>query len=301
MQLVATEVWGRYRVDKPFRLPFHSGSMFRGVLGRALRKVGCANRTSACKFDCEVPNRCTYARLFDPPVPTPLPHRFLRGQTRAPQPMIPLFPAPGRVDLQEGAEVSLGVRVLGHLPEGELEKLFATMDSLSDFDLGDEGGRVTFAGATLQGRRELPIVTETAAAGAQCIEVDLETPTWLEHNGRLMEQMEFRSFFRAIYRRLTVLCTLYGVTNEADDAQFERLDEMAASIAVTKQNLKAMQWQRRSLAREREHPMQGLLGRVIFASKDLGAFLTILRLAEKTHIGKATSHGLGRMRIFRVE
>ncbi len=297
MHLVATEIWGRYRVDKPFRLPFHSGSMLRGVLGRALHAAACARRAEACGLDCEVPTACTYARLFDPPVPEPLPHRFLRGQTRAPQPMIPLFPAPRKVDLGEGAEISLGLRVLGPLRAGEMETIFATLEGMSHFDFGDEGGRLAFEGVMLRGRKETPLVVEAQWSGIEGVEVIFETPVWLEHQGRLLERVNFQAFFRAIYRRLTVLCALYGQADDNDDAQFGQLDDMAGRIVVVNQDMRALQWRRHSIAREREHPMLGLLGRVVFAGEGWERLLPILRLAEKTHIGKATSHGLGRMRV----
>lgn len=72
---------------------------------------------------------------------------------------------------------------------------------------------------------------------------------------------------------------------------------MAIRISVVEQDLKPLRWNRHSLAREREHPLQGFLGRVIFAGAELKAFVPMLRLAEKTHLGKATSLGLGRMRV----
>lgn len=108
--------------------------------------------------------------------------------------------------------------------------------------------------------------------------------------------VDFRSFFRAIYRRLTVLCALYGELDGSDD-EFARFDALAGGISAVKQDVAPMHWTRRSWAREREHPMHGLLGQVVFEGKELGAFMPVLRLAEKTHIGKATSHGLGRIRV----
>jgi CRISPR-associated endoribonuclease Cas6 len=297
MQLVGTEVWAEYRITKPFRLPFHSGSMFRGVLGRALRAEGCAKERIACAMDCERPKECSYARLFDPLVPEPLPHRFLRGQHRAPQPMIPIFPGPGSAELREGESISFGLRILGPLGNGELELVFAILERMSGFDWGfGEGGRVVFEGAGHRGRRESPIEIGIEATEVEQIEVGFETPTWIEQQGELLERMAFQPLFRSIYRRLCILCALYGQTDENEDEQFARLDALAGRIAVVKQDLKTLQWNRRSLAREREHPLRGLVGRVVFAGAGLEAFLPILRLAEKAHIGKSTSHGLGRVR-----
>jgi hypothetical protein len=297
MQLVGTEVWATYRITKPFRLPFHSGSMFRGVLGRALRKAACANGGTGCSSDCERRKECYYARLFDPLVPEPLPHRFLKGQSRSPQPLIPIFPGPGSVELRRGATFDFGMRILGPLQTGELELIFATLEGLSEFELGDEGGRIALEGAALRGRRETPIEMGRGDSSVERMEVVFETPTWVEHQGKLLERMEFQPLFRSIYRRLCVLSALYGGLDANDDEQFAKLDEVAEAITVVKQDLKPLRWNRYSLAREREQPLQGFLGRVIFAGAELGSFVPILRLAEKTHIGKATSFGLGRMRV----
>lgn len=297
MKFVATEVEGQYRVLTPFRRPFHAGSMLRGVLGRSLRAAACANRAGACAGDCEHPRSCAYTRLFDPLVPEPAPHRFLQGQTRAPQPMIPLFPAPGHKDLRAGDVFSLGLRVLGPLRDGELDTIFATLEGMSQFDFGDEGGRVAFAGASLRGRRESPIEVGDVPLHVERVIVEFETPVWMEHGNRLVERVEFRKFFRDMYRRLTVLSALYGELEARDNEEFSRLDALAAGIAVMEQNVRTLQWKRHSLAREREHRLQGIVGRVEFAGAGLEAFVPILRLAERTHLGKATSHGLGRMRV----
>lgn len=271
--------------------------MFRGVFGRALRAAGCARGRGGCEMDCERPRECSYARLFDPWVPEPVPHPFLRGQTRAPQPLLPIFPVPGRAVLRDGESIFIGLRILGPLKNGELERIFAALEQMADFDFGHEGGRLTFVDAQLEGRRETPIEMGAEVSGVDQIEVVFETPTWIEHRGELLLNMSFQVLFRAIYRRLCILCALYGHTDENESVQFGRLDESSKVIATLATDLNVLEWNRRSIARDSEHPLRGLLGRVVFAGTGLGAFLPFMRLAEKTHIGKSTSHGLGRIRV----
>lgn len=271
--------------------------MLRGVVGRALRKAACANGGTGCSSDCERPKECSYARLFDPLVPEPLPHRFLKGQCRAPQPMIPILPAPGSVELHQGAIFEFGLRILGPLQTGELELLFAMLEGLSEFDLANDDGRIAFEGAALRGRRETPIEMGREDSRVEQVEVVFETPVWIEHRGKLLERMEFPLLFRSMYRRLCILSALYGVLEESDEEQFARYDEMATRISVVEHDLKPLRWSRYSGARAREHPLQGCVGRVVFAGAELGSFMPMLRLAEKTHLGKATSFGLGRMRV----
>lgn len=124
MKLPVTEFEAAYRPTGDFRLPEHSGSLLRGVLGRALRQTGCSTPRDPCPAACLRRGRCTYSRLFDPPLPEPLPHRLLRGATEAPPPLLPLIPRPGRTDT---SRIVLGVRVLGTLATDDTDRLLAAL------------------------------------------------------------------------------------------------------------------------------------------------------------------------------
>jgi hypothetical protein len=105
MLLRATDFHATYSVTAPFTLPIHPGSLLHGVLGRALRRTGCAVQETPCAAVCAKPEACTDARLFDPLIPSSAPHRFLQGGTRAPPRLIPLLPAMGAIDLATGDEM----------------------------------------------------------------------------------------------------------------------------------------------------------------------------------------------------
>jgi hypothetical protein len=59
MRLPCTDLRATYRSvsPAPLRLPDHSGSLFRGVLGRALRAASCLD-PSPCPEACLHPDRC---------------------------------------------------------------------------------------------------------------------------------------------------------------------------------------------------------------------------------------------------
>lgn len=111
-----------------------------------------------------------------------------------------------------------------------------------------------------------------------------------------MTELDFRAFFRNVYRRLTTLSALYGELGPDEDAEFACLDALAAGVRTAALRVTPLQWERRSNERDERHPMRGLLGTVAFEGP-LGPFLPALQLAEATHIGKATSYGLGRIRV----
>jgi hypothetical protein len=296
MRLFATDFWASYGVARPFELPHHSGSLLRGVLGRALRLHGCTAPAAPCAQDCLQPARCAYSRLFDPPVPDPLPHPFLRGSTRAPQPLIPLFPRPGKAHLRQGDTLEFGLRILGMLAPGDAERLLAALESFAEFPLGSDGGRVEFSEVRQRGARNRIIdVGAGEPEQGQCT-VELETPVWLAHKGRLLnpEALDFLTLFRHTYRRLTMLAALYGELPPDSASAFRDLDQLAPGVRTAGRHLRALRWERLSLERNERLPMMGLVGSILFDGP-IGPFLPALRAVELTHLGKATSHGLGRI------
>lgn len=311
MKLPIAEFEAVYRPTGDLRLPYHSGSLLRGVLGRALRQTGCANRCAnpdstgnappdappdtPCRAACRRPGACTYSRLFDPPLPTPLPHRLLRGATEAPPPLLPLIPRPGET---RANPLVLGVRVLGALPHDDAERLLAALHSMAALRLGDAEADVAIE--HVRRRHELDRTLEIAPgepASGQ-LRITFETPAWLTLKGRLhtADDLDFRALFRHVYRRLTTLAALYGELRPEDDARFPELDRLAASVRTASARLRALRWERHSWEREVRHPMTGLVGTLLFEGP-VGVFRPLPEAAALTFIGKCTSHGLGRIHI----
>lgn len=296
MRLCATDFWATYRVVRPFQLPYHSGSLLRGVLGRSLRRVGCADVEHPCEADCAQLGSCAYSRLFDPPAPEPAPHRLLHGVTRAPQPLIPLFPPPGRLEFKTGDAFELGARLLGPVRPEDGFRLTAALEGMADFALGRDEGQVVFEQISQRGPRERPVTLEPREDRPQRLRVDFETPAWLEQRGRLMDDMDCPALFRAVHRRLTTVCALYGSLARDHDEEFARRDRLVEAITTVERRITAVQWERHALEREERHPMKGILGFIVFEGA-VDEFLPLFRMAEVTHIGKATSYGLGRIRV----
>ena len=296
MLLPFTDFRAQYRVATPVRLPHHCGSLLRGVLGRSLRRAGCARTDSPCVNECAEADTCAYSRLFDPPVPDPLPHKLLRGSTRVPPPLLPLIPQPGSAELDVDERLTLELRVLGRLdPAGE-DRLREAFEHLASFPLGPRQGRVALEEVAIVGERDSVATLEAPVTSYRQAVVSFETPVWVETKGRLPRSLEPAVLVRAIYRRLCTLCALYGELDPADDARVSRLDELARALTVARHALRPLQWERHSLERNRRHPMRGLWG-TLELHGELSELAGVLRLAEVAHVGKATSHGLGRIRV----
>lgn len=290
MKLAFTEIWAAYQVTAPFRNPFHSGSLWRGVLGRAIRRAGCTT-AEGCQQRCIVPGQCLYSRFFDPPMPEELPHRLLRGATQPPQP-------PGGRALEPGNTIRLGVRVFGTLTEGDAARLHEALAGVADFSLGSDAGRLSFVTleTTAPSEMEVPERLFDDGQSPATLHLVFETPAWLERQGELDRGLNFPALFVHIYRRLKTLCALYGSFGTEDDARLAPLRAQAESVRTVERHLQPMHWERLSTESGKRHPMHGLIGRASF-SGSLAPFLPILRMAEVAHIGKSTSFGLGRIRV----
>jgi hypothetical protein len=293
-----SEFQASYRVLAPFRLPHHCGSLLRGVLGRALRSTACT-ASPTCAASCLQPTGCTYSRLFDPPLPTLRPHKLLRGATHAPPPLLPLIPPPGEVELLPGDSFTFGLRVLGRLDPPHDHHLLRALERLPELGLGRDDGRLAVDSVAHLGPPNrlltLPPADTTPDSSPTRATITLETPAWIEQNDRLPTTPDFRTLFRNLNRRITSLCALYGELPPDHEDRYRRLDALCDAVTVHA-SLHPVRWQRHSLERDERHPMKGLLGTLALTG-NLAPFVPTLRLAELAHVGKATSHGLGRIRV----
>lgn len=307
MELCTTDIHAVYEARSAFLWPVHSGSLLRGLLGRALRGHGCARAAGKapglaadavhrpCEGACEAPGACTYARLFDPPARDPAPHRFLEKSERPPAPMVLVIPRPGARGLEVGARVDVGVRLLGERSGEEIGAVCAAMESMAEMPVGTDGGRWALGEIRQVGARNRRV--EIAAAGTvKKLRIEFETPAWVETGGRLLPSLQPQTLFRAVARRISVVCALYGALGPDHDAVFAELDALAAGARVTRRKLRVMGWERLSLERGARHPMRGLVG-AIEVEGELGPLVPWLGWGEIVHVGKSTIYGLGRMRV----
>ena len=298
MRLPYTDFSATYEVAAPFRIPAHPGSLWRGVIGRALRREGCAQQR-VCQDVCQLDSECLYRKLFDPPMPQPAPHRFLRGQKEAPPPLLPLMSWSGNQLLEVGDSLRIGLRCLGNITAREKECLGNVLRAIPNARLGRDGGQVDLVSMSDPLGDEKSASARASLAMAQdslSARIRLQTPLWLEQDGQLLTQIPFAQLFTFLMRRLTTLCSLYGVHDPDDDAQFLSLRAIAEQVTVTGSRLIPLHWERHSWESDVRHPLHGVLGELTLHGPLL-PLLPFLRMAEVAHLGKSTSFGLGHMQI----
>jgi hypothetical protein len=88
-------------------LPRYKGSLFRGVLGKAMRHLSCLKKRASC-HECEVVISCPYANLYKP--------RLILGNQLVTVPFV-IFSPDNREFLEGGETISLQLTLFGDFIE----------------------------------------------------------------------------------------------------------------------------------------------------------------------------------------
>ena len=122
----------------------------------------------------------------------------------------------------------------------------------------------------------------------------LLTPLRLKFQNQLQARLPLHGLVRAILRRISTLYECFGEGEPPLD--YKGLIARAQDIGVRHSALRWSDWQRYSQRQDQAMLMGGLVGSIAYRGK-LGEYLPILRFAEKVHLGKNTTFGLGMIRL----
>lgn len=296
MQLRMTELRVTCRATKLLRLPEHAESLFRGLIGRALRWAAC-EQSPPCAHACVSPQSCLYTRLFDPPMPNPRPHPVLSGGKDADgwPPLLPLVPPPGSKVVPEGGELTFGVRLVGRHEAGTLARVEEALQRLAGLPFMHDGVALADVRVTLVGEpnRQLPLYDGNPGHGL--LHLECETPLWWESRKRLLTEPSCEDLVKLANRRLVGLSSLYGALDPEDESAFFARLELARDVRLVRSTLRPRTWERRSDERHEVHPMKGLIGDAVWEGP-IGVLLPWFEAARLVLVGKQTSFGLGRVR-----
>lgn len=318
MRLVTTEIEAAYSVKVPFRLPYHSGGMFHGLFGRALRTVACPE-VPCCEGPCarsQPPEaagessgsgECTWRRLFSPPPRVPAPHRLLVGQKEPPGPVVLRIPPPGGEEMLVGKTLSLGLRLFGET-DGDVAALEKALTRMAELPFAEDGGRVALRSITRYSPQDVAAnvgsvapsessPAEVEGARITRVAVRFETPARIKRAGDVTTEIDFATLFMQVWRRLTLLSALYGEYGDADDATFQRLRALATAVKTVEKRLVPLSWEHLSAETGERKRMRGVIGHLVFEGPSLGALVPALMAGEAVHAGGGTSFGLGRLSV----
>ena len=278
-------------MNAPFSLPPFAGSMFRGVLGWALRDV--------CSPD-------TYAYLFETESNKP-------GHSSAPRPFVLIPPLGGR-RLMAGHRFSFELRLFGQGCDF-LADFVEAIQVAGEKGLGKAGAGfdltkiVVHEGASrwvaydrVAGWEEAyqPLPSALGAflsaipEEADQVRVLLKTPTRLVHKGKRADLPLFYLLLKSIQRRLESLLEVHGDCLRPPQVMGQQIQ--MEQLQATHQ-VEWLDWERKSNRQKRRHVMGGLVGESVFRGHFERDWLLLLKAGELIHLGKATTFGMGSLEV----
>jgi hypothetical protein len=297
--------------EERMMLPPYKGSTFRGGFGNAFRSVVCISRKTECS-SCIVKDKCIYSYIFETPPPSHT--EIMRKYEKAPHPFIIEPPLEKKQVYDAGDEIIFNLILIGQATE-YLPYFIYSFEEMGKKGIGKGRGRFklkkVIAGDSSQLKHDnLVYSSETKVLhhfeiSNICLsdeEIKLQTdksfylslefltPTRIVYHGKLISQLEFHIFMRALLRRIALL-SYFHCNNDPSLIPFKGLIEQADEVTAKKSNLQWYDWERYSSRQDTKMKLGGSVGTIEFEG-NLSGFLPYIKAGEILHVGKGTSFGL---------
>jgi len=269
--------------EGPGTLPPYLGSLLRGALGHALRRIGCGTSCASTHRDCP------YGRLFEPFAGRRQP--YLAGEPVAPRPYV-IEPRSAGGDVDPGDPLIFDLLLIGSARELRAA-VSAAVHDLAPAGLGAR--RIPFR---LVEAREIEPVTvpSPGAPASDRLTLRWVTPLRLMSGGRIQRKLALEDLVDRAVQRQEALAHLFGDAPAPVPGGRERWRACARELRVEHSTLRWHDLHRYSHRQRRRHPLGGLVGKMRLRG-DLAPLLGVLRGMETLHVGKGTTFGLGRLEL----
>ena len=279
-----------YKAITDFKQPYFLGSAIRGVLGRRLKKIVCIKINEECK-NCEFNKTCPYTVVFETELYLNQPSKYV---------MIPEYE---EKEVKKGNSIYVDITLLGNT----LEYWQFIIEALrTTINLGK--GRLikhenNFYYHPFE-EKYFPIksfIPKFEAKDFFSLNIDNNHmilklyPTSLRFKGKYVLAREFNKdfFVKALVSRISNVAKNYGNKNDKifiDKTKFE----------IEKKEFKPFPMIRWSNRKKRKMKIPAFTG-YLKLTGDLQEIYPYIKIAENINIGKATSLGLGRLKIVEME
>ncbi|MGB9498174.1 MAG: CRISPR system precrRNA processing endoribonuclease RAMP protein Cas6 [Dissulfuribacterales bacterium] len=305
-------LFGQYdftcQLETDAQLPYYKGSTFRGVFGRALKKVVCALKRQECET-CLLNSKCVYALVFETPIAgkskdarmAATPHPFV---IEPPLTIKTHYPAGSAFDFslllmgdannylpyfiyafEQMGKIGIGKKINGRRGRFVLENVRINDDVI--YSSADQ--KLNMNGNVKKLGLESPKILSDKNLR---LTLTLETPLRLKFGNKLQAAMPFHVLVRAMLRRVSSLMNAYG--DGEPDLDYKGLVQRAETVKIAENNLSWFDWQRYSFRQDQKMLMGGMAGSVTYEGS-INEYLPLLKFCEKVHLGKQTAFGLGKL------
>ena len=299
--------------------PGKAANVLRGALGSVLRGLVCIEGCPGAKV-CELRERCPYAMAFEPRADSSGNSPAPSGFGDLPRPFVFRARALDGRTLATGESFHFDVHIFS-LDRGIVAGFLRAFAALASEGLGSNRGRAELItvrtipaggaparvifeharGAFEDAHEALPPDLVPASIGlaialspSNRIAVDFLAPTELKHRQEIAGRPEFPILFARIRDRIATLRRLYGPGPLEVD--FREIGERAATVRMTRCDIRHVPVERRSTRTGQVHPIGGFVGTAEYEG-ELGEFLPWLEAACWTGVGRQAVWGKGEIAI----
>ncbi len=287
-----------FNTAAPVRLPEYPGSAWRGAFGHALKRTVCVVRNTPCQA-CLLRRACAYSYVFETPPPANT--EKMRKYNTIPHPFVFRFAANG-LEYAYSLDLTLFGHGLRFFPYIIHAMQTAGQDGiggsrhaflLNRIDEIDFQGRPVTVYEDGHLQQLEPAQTPAAPDMPAKIRLTFHSPVRIKHDSKNLAagDFSFGALFSALLRRISMLSYFY--TDTPLDTDFAALTAAARMARFSEQNLRWYDWTRYSSRQQTEMNLGGLIGNVSLDMQGMDDFWPYLWLGQWTHVGKATSMGLG--------
>ena len=304
-------LFGKYDFHSVFTgdavLPPYKGSTFRGAFGVALKRVTCALKQRDCS-GCPLTHRCVYFQVFE--------NSSTDGggrNTNTPHPFVIEPPETKNQLFYEGDEFNFSLLLFG-LANSYLPYFVYAFEEMGSVGLGKhiEGKRPGFnlkrvnsnskevynsadRNVVTGSEIELPFDHDPINDDGDIeLSIKLETPLRLKFENSLNAELPFHVLVRAMLRRIASLNEHFSSGEPPLD--YKGLVNRALQITTFKSSIRWLDWTRFSNRQQSRMQFGGLVGEVTYSGR-LSEFISLVKYCEIVHLGKATTFGLGKIRL----
>lgn len=121
------------------------------------------------------------------------------------------------------------------------------------------------------------------------------TPLRIRHGGRLVKQISFQTLIRNITKRIMELIERYGGWIDQEEA--DRLLVLSEKVSTVHEEIKVERMERYSNRTNGKMDFSGLIGTIEYEG-DLAPFVPWMYAAQKLHIGRNTTFGMGKIQVY---
>jgi hypothetical protein len=245
-------------------------------------------------------NACAYSYIFETPPPADT--EKMRKYTAAPHPFVLRLPEKTESEASYSIDLTLfghgqryfpylihALQMAGKEGIGGHRQIFE-LEKIDEIDFQGNGACIYKAGEL---RPQKPAISPETPELPASVELTFVTPVRVKHDQRNLTAKDFNfgALFSNLLRRISMIS--YFHTDTPLDTDFAGLTARARQVQIVAQQLKWYDWTRYSSRQQTEMNLGGLVGSIVLDTNGLEDFWPYLWLGQWTHVGKATSMGMG--------